>query len=930
MKKLLLATCSLLISIWAFSQQNVGIGTNDPKSKLDINGGISVGSGYSGTTAAPSDGAIIKGTVGIGTPTPDPKAALDVTATDKGIYMPRLNAAQQATLGGTLNTSHKGLMVFNTTTNRAEFWDGTAWKPVGEGAGGAPTGAAGGDLTGSYPSPSVANNAINSAKILDGSVTGNDLQDNTINLTTKVNNVLPVGNGGTGVNTVTGIIQGNGGSPVTGITAAAGSTYMRRNSANTAYEFGQINYGEIAGTPGGLPPTGAASGDLTGSYPSPTITTGAVTSAKIADGTVASIDIADNSITTTDVLDGTLTGTDIADGTVASADITDNSISSTDILNGTIAAADLSSMGAGSNQSILWNGTAWVPYTPTTGTVSGTGTTNYMPKWTGASTLSGTSLVYDNGTNVGIGTTSPSQKLDINGNLALAGKEAINSSDSWFRLNPSNAFTSGTYIPGFFRADGGIASGGIGSLGAGTIHANGQVRAPIFYDYDNTGYYSDPNGTSRLSTALFDQTTGAYNHATFGGTYSGDWQNLTNTAGQFNWVQVENITGGAHSNYPAGLYPYGGVLSMRGGSHSLQIYSSHTGDLAYKTQWNNDNYSGWRTIVTSANVAAQVAGLGYIPNNGSGDWQIASNSNATSYSNAALELREANFGGAGAASPRLSFHWGGVVASQIGVESGGRIAILNNPGTGYENLIANNLYSAGSTNVSGGLFTQGTASTLYGANASIYANQANTSGGGIMVSDDGGFVDYNNGPVTFVGSTGLTIAGSTGVGSSNAYLRVNQLAGSGNRTLYADGNGTIKTYSTKDVAYVQDRGDRVTDASNVGFRVIGASTNNLAVEAGDVITISITFKFRWTGGSGGDHPIFGVYISGCTTASVTDASIYGTADDFPRNQAQSVAVNYVYVATCTGNLNFSLYMDSNSQADDNAATNDVVIIAQRH
>lgn len=550
--------------------------------------------------------------------------------------------------------------------------------------------------------------------------------------------------------------------------------------------------------------------------------------------------------------------------------------------------------------------------------------------WNGSTWVTNNSNIHNNGGNVGIGTTSPSQKLDINGNLALAGKEAINSSDSWFRLNPSNAFTSGTYIPGFFRADGGIASGPIGGLGTGTIHASGQVRAPIFYDYDNAGYYSDPNGTSRLSTALFDQTTGAYNHATFGGTYAGDWQNLTNTAGQMNWVQVENITGGAHSNHPTGLYPYGGVLSLRGGSHSLQIYSSHTGDLAYKTQWNNDNYSGWRTITTSANIATQVAGLGYIPNNGSGDWQIASNSNATSYSNAALELREANFAGAGAASPRLSFHWGGVVASQIGVESGGRIAILNNPGTGYENLIAQNLFSAGSTNVSGGLFTQGTASTLYGANASIYANQANTSGGGIMVSDDGGFVDYNNGPVTFVGSTGLTIAGSTGLGSNNAYLRVNQLAGSGNRTLYADANGTIKTYATKDVAYVQDRGDRVTDASNVGWRVIGNATNNLAVEAGDVITISITFKFRWTGGSGGDHPVFGVYISGCTTTSVTDASIYGTADDFPRNQAQAVAVNYVYVATCTGNLNFSLYMDSNSQADDNAATNDVVIIAQRH
>jgi hypothetical protein len=41
-----------------------------------------------------------------------------------------------------------------------------------------------------------------------------------------------------------------------------------------------------------------------------------------------------------------------------------------------------------------------------------------MPKWTSSSAL-GNSLVYDNGTNIGIGTTSPSEKLAVNGNIAL-------------------------------------------------------------------------------------------------------------------------------------------------------------------------------------------------------------------------------------------------------------------------------------------------------------------------------------------------------------------------------------------------------------------------------------------------------------------------------------------------------------------------------
>ncbi len=46
--------------------------------------------------------------------------------------------------------------------------------------------------------------------------------------------------------------------------------------------------------------------------------------------------------------------------------------------------------------------------------VTGSGTTNYLPKFTAASTI-GNSLIYDNGTSVGIGTATPATKLDVAG-----------------------------------------------------------------------------------------------------------------------------------------------------------------------------------------------------------------------------------------------------------------------------------------------------------------------------------------------------------------------------------------------------------------------------------------------------------------------------------------------------------------------------------
>jgi hypothetical protein len=54
----------------------------------------------------------------------------------------------------------------------------------------------------------------------------------------------------------------------------------------------------------------------------------------------------------------------------------------------------------------------WEEVTASSGTVDGSGTTNFVSKWQDTDTLED-SVIYDDGTNVGIGTTSPSVKLEV-------------------------------------------------------------------------------------------------------------------------------------------------------------------------------------------------------------------------------------------------------------------------------------------------------------------------------------------------------------------------------------------------------------------------------------------------------------------------------------------------------------------------------------
>lgn len=68
--------------------------------------------------------------VGIGTNTPSTKSILDLTATDKGLLLPRMTTAQRIAIAPSAITD-KSMQVFDTDTNTIWFWNGTVWVENG-------------------------------------------------------------------------------------------------------------------------------------------------------------------------------------------------------------------------------------------------------------------------------------------------------------------------------------------------------------------------------------------------------------------------------------------------------------------------------------------------------------------------------------------------------------------------------------------------------------------------------------------------------------------------------------------------------------------------------------------------------------------------------------------------------------------------------
>jgi len=283
---------------------------------------------------------------------------------------------------------------------------------------------------------------------------------------------------------------------------------------------------------------------------------------------------------------------------------------------------------------------------PAGGDISGSGSTNYVAKFTGTKTI-GNSQIYDNGTNVGIGTASPVQKLDVRGNIYSTGHHYINNTSPTIYLQDTDHYS-------------------------GMIHQNSNLM-----------YFLTGSGVNSTSWAIH----GSYWPLTI---------NMTNDALTFGgaaYFMEGNV--GIGTTAPAQKLHVAGNLQVDGAIVAPE------GTL-------RDDGGGW--VRTYGNT-------GWYSQSYGGGWYMTDTSWIRSY--------------------------------------------------GSKNVYINTMLRA-----DGGFQVDGY--EMVGSNANmLYANRKNTAGGGIWISDDGGFYDYNNAYIDFRGSTGIRVLESDGSWGNNSIRAAN-------------------------------------------------------------------------------------------------------------------------------------------------------------